>query len=114
MVVSDTAAWIFGGYTGSSNSSSLLQINLHPVLQLQHGSIEDLASRMACCGTENMADQTGPAAAAAKVVKVLNKKASPAPLKLSDLRNADEVGRLPQWKQVRVLHQVRFKFQGLD
>lgn len=41
------------------------------------------------------------------VVKALSKKAAPAPLKLSDLPNADEVAAMPQWKQVRQLHQVR-------
>lgn len=43
------------------------------------------------------------------VVKALSKKAAPPPLKLSDLPNAEEVARMPQWKQVRQLHQV-----GLD
>lgn len=41
------------------------------------------------------------------VVKALSKKASPPPLKLSDLPNAEEVAAMPQWKQVRQLHQVR-------
>lgn len=40
------------------------------------------------------------------VVKALSKKAAPPPLKLSDLPNAEEVARMPQWKQVRQLHQV--------
>lgn len=40
------------------------------------------------------------------VVKALSKKASPPPLKLSDLPNAEEVAAMPQWKQVRQLHQV--------
>jgi hypothetical protein len=40
------------------------------------------------------------------VMKALSKKAAPAPLKLSDLPNADEVAAMPQWKQVRQLHQV--------
>jgi hypothetical protein len=39
-------------------------------------------------------------------VKALSKKAGPPPLKLSDLPNAQEVAALPQWKQVRQLHQV--------
>jgi hypothetical protein len=42
------------------------------------------------------------------VVKALSKKASPPPLKLSDLPNAAEVAAMPQWKQVRQLHQVGF------
>lgn len=41
------------------------------------------------------------------VVKALSKKAAPPPLRLSDLPNADEVAAMPQWKQVRQLHQVR-------
>jgi hypothetical protein len=40
------------------------------------------------------------------VVKALSKKAAPPPLKLSDLPYAEEVARMPQWKQVRQLHQV--------
>jgi hypothetical protein len=40
------------------------------------------------------------------VVKALSKKAAPAPLQLSDLPNAEEVAAMPQWKQVRQLHQV--------
>lgn len=46
------------------------------------------------------------------VVKALSKKAAPPPLTLSDLPNADEVARMPQWKQVRQLHQVRLNVCG--
>lgn len=40
------------------------------------------------------------------VVKALSKKAACPPLKLSDLPDAAEAAAMPQWKQVRQLHQV--------
>lgn len=43
------------------------------------------------------------------VVKALSKKATPPSLKLSDLPNAEEVAGMPQWKQVRQLHQVHHR-----
>lgn len=47
-----------------------------------------------------------PALPVPPAVKALSKKAGPPPLKLSDLPNAEEVAAMPQWKQVRQLHQV--------
>lgn len=53
-----------------------------------------------------------PALQVPPAVKALSKKAGPPPLKLSDLPNAEEVAAMPQWKQVRQLHQVSCRTRG--
>jgi hypothetical protein len=61
-------------------------------------------------GSTLKAVRVAPAAAVLQVppvMKALSKKATPPPLQLSDLPNAEEVAAMPQWKQVRQLHQVR-------
>lgn len=106
-----------------------MQVDLQPVLQLQRSSLQDLMQSMACSGAavpnglrpqagrEQQQPMTADKAQAAdgqgktiqppiEVLKVMSKKAMPAPLRLDDLPNAAEVIQLPQWKQVRVLHQV--------
>jgi hypothetical protein len=113
MAVSGEACYIFGGYDGSHAIDLLLHIDLQPVLQLQRSSIADLARSMACCGAvhqiSNAAERSDPAAAAGvgkAALRALSKAAAPAPLKLADLPNAKEVAAMPQWKQIRQLHQV--------
>jgi hypothetical protein len=116
MAISGEACLLFGGYDGTRATDSLLHIDLQPVLQLQRSSIADLIKSMACCGAvhtmSDAAEQSQAAAAAAAGVgkaalRALNKSAAPAPLKLTDLPNAQEVAAMPQWKQIRQLHQVR-------
>jgi hypothetical protein len=125
MAISGEACYIFGGYDGTRATDSLLHIDLQPVLQLQRSSVADLAKSMACCGAvhhiSNAAEQPEAAAAAAAAaaatgvgkaaLRALNKAAAPAPLKLADLPNAQEVSAMPQWKQIRQLHQVRHMHQ---
>jgi hypothetical protein len=118
MAISNESCWLFGGYNGSSTTDSLMRIDLQPVLQLQRSSIADLVKSMACCGAAdvtNVTDVTAAAAATAgkggqgvgeAALRVLNKAAAPPPLRLADLPNADHVAAMPQWKQIRQLHQV--------
>jgi hypothetical protein len=120
MAIYGEACYIFGGYDGTGATDGLLHIDLQPVLQLQRSSIADLAKSMACCGavhnvcnTAEQPEAAGAAAAAPGVgkaaLRALNKAAAPAPLKLADLPNAQEVAAMPQWKQIRQLHQVMRK-----
>jgi hypothetical protein len=135
VITSQHVCCIFGGYDGSSSCSTLMQVDLQPVLQLQRSSLQDLTQSMACSGAaapnrlrpqaggEQQQSMTADKAQAAdgegktiqppiEVLKVMSKKAIPAPLRLDDLPNAAEVIQLPQWKQVRVLHQV-IQFAGV-
>lgn len=94
----------------------LLQVDLQPVLQLQRSSIADLIKSMACYGapvlsssshsskSSNSSGKTAPVSAA--VLHGMQNKAGAAPLRLQDLPNAAEIAAMPEWKQIRHLHQV--------
>lgn len=78
---------------------------------MQHGS--DTASREGTLKAVGVIPRAT-ALPVPPVVKALSKKASCPPLKLSDLPNAAEVAAMPQWKQVRQVHQVGCLCWGLD
>jgi hypothetical protein len=87
----------------SLESDQLLQASGTARDSMQHGS--DTASTGGTLKAVGVIPRVA-AVPLPPVVKALSKKAACPPLKLSDLPNTAEVAAMPQWKQVRQLHQV--------